>query len=138
MPLEDSNFKKFLIALRKTIAISYILFLKITKSFKKNSALKKFIKKIKKSCIKTNNLLHLPLLLILTFFFKEMATGKIKWFNPKKGYGFIEQDDSDKDMFIHITALQKANISGLNEGDKIEYDVEEENGKASAVNIKQI
>jgi len=65
-------------------------------------------------------------------------TGKIKWFNPKKGYGFIDQDDDDKDMFIHITALQQANISGLNEGDKISYDVEEENGKASAVNIKQI
>jgi len=66
------------------------------------------------------------------------STGKIKWFNPKKGYGFVDQDDDDKDMFIHITALQKANISGLNEGDKISYDVEEENGKASAVNIKQI
>ena len=65
-------------------------------------------------------------------------TGKIKWFNPKKGYGFVDQDDDDKDMFIHITALQQANISGLNEGDKISYDVEEENGKASAVNIKQL
>lgn len=65
-------------------------------------------------------------------------TGKIKWFNPKKGYGFIDQDDDDKDMFIHITALQKANISGLNEGDKISFDVEDENGKASAVNVKQI
>ena len=65
-------------------------------------------------------------------------TGKIKWFNPKTGYGFIDQDDDDKDMFIHITALQKANISGLNEGDKISFDVEDENGKASAVNIKQI
>ena len=65
-------------------------------------------------------------------------TGKIKWFNPKKGYGFIDQDDDDKDMFIHITALQKANISGLNEGDKISYDVEEENGKQSATNLKQI
>ena len=65
-------------------------------------------------------------------------TGKIKWFNPKKGYGFVDQDDDEKDMFIHITALQKANISVLNEGDKISYDVEEENGRASAVNIKQI
>ena len=65
-------------------------------------------------------------------------TGKIKWFNPKKGYGFIDQDGDDKDMFIHITALQQANISGLNEGDKVSYDVEEENGKASAVNIKQV
>ena len=65
-------------------------------------------------------------------------TGKVKWFNPKKGYGFVDQDDDEKDMFLHITALQKANISVLNEGDKISYDVEEENGKASAVNIKQI
>ncbi len=68
-----------------------------------------------------------------------MPSGKIKWFNPKKGYGFISQDDTpDKDMFLHITALQKANISVLNEGDKISYDVEEENGRKSAVNIKQI
>ncbi|MCH2540662.1 MAG: cold shock domain-containing protein [Alphaproteobacteria bacterium] len=65
-------------------------------------------------------------------------TGKVKWFNPKKGYGFVDQDDDEKDMFLHITALQKANISVLNEGDKISYDVEEENGRQSAVNIKQI
>ena len=65
-------------------------------------------------------------------------TGKVKWFNPKKGYGFVDQDDDEKDMFLHITALQKANISVLNEGDKISYYVEEENGRQSAVNIKQI
>ena len=65
-------------------------------------------------------------------------TGKVKWFNPKKGYGFVDQDDDDKDIFLHITALQKANISVLNEGDKISYDVEEENGKQSATNLKQI
>ena len=65
-------------------------------------------------------------------------TGKVKWFNPKKGYGFVDQDDDEKDMFLHITALQKANISVLDEGDKISYDVEEENGRQSAVNIKQI
>ena len=65
-------------------------------------------------------------------------TGKVKWFNPKKGYGFVDQDDDEKDMFLHITALQKANISVLNEGDKISYDVEEENGRESAVNLKQI
>ena len=65
-------------------------------------------------------------------------TGKVKWFNPKKGYGFVDQDDDEKDMFLHITALQKANISVLNEGDKISYDVEEENGRQSAVNINQI
>ena len=65
-------------------------------------------------------------------------TGKVKWFNPDKGYGFAVQDDDEKDMFLHITALQKANISILNEGDKISYDVEDENGKQSATNIKQI
>ena len=65
-------------------------------------------------------------------------TGKVKWFNPKKGYGFIDQDDDEKDMFLHITALQKANISVLNEGDKILYYIEDENGRQSAVNIKQI
>jgi len=65
-------------------------------------------------------------------------TGKVKWFNPKKGYGFVDQDDDEKDMFLHITALQKANISVLNEGDKISYDVEEENGRESATNLKQI
>ena len=65
-------------------------------------------------------------------------TGKVKWFDPKKGYGFIDQDDDEKDIFLHITALQKANISVLNEGDKISYDVEDENGRQSAVNIKQI
>ena len=67
-----------------------------------------------------------------------MATGKIKWFNPKKGYGFIDVDGEEKDMFLHITALQAANISGLNEGDKVEFEVEEQNGKSSAVNIKQL
>ena len=65
-------------------------------------------------------------------------TGKVKWFNPKKGYGFVDQDDDEKDMFLHITALQKADISVLNEGDKISYDVEDEDGRQSAVNIKQI
>ena len=65
-------------------------------------------------------------------------TGKVKWFNPKKGYGFVDQDDDEKDMFLHITALQKANISVLNEGDKVSYDVEEENGRESATNLKQI
>ena len=65
-------------------------------------------------------------------------TGKVKWFNPKKGYGFVDQDDDEKDMFLHITALQKANISVLNEGDKISYDVEDENGRQSATNIKQV
>ena len=65
--------------------------------------------------------------------------GIVKWFNPQKGYGFIQQDDDpENDMFVHVSSLQKANISVLNEGDKVSYEVEEENGRKSAINIKQI
>ena len=67
-----------------------------------------------------------------------MPTGKIKWFNPKKGYGFIDVDGEEKDKFLHITALEAANNSALNEGDKVEFEDEEQNGKSSAVNIKQL
>ena len=65
-----------------------------------------------------------------------MANGKIKWFNPKKGYGFIEPDDGDKDVFIHISALEKAGIKFLNENQKISYEVNQTKGKLSAGNIK--
>ena len=65
-----------------------------------------------------------------------MANGKIKWFNPKKGYGFIEPEDGDKDVFIHISALEKAGIKFLNENQKISYEVNHSKGKLSAGNIK--
>jgi len=66
-----------------------------------------------------------------------MPTGIIKWFNPKKGYGFVTPEDGSKDAFVHITAVQGAGLDTLNEGDKIEYElVEGQNGKASADNIK--
>ena len=65
-----------------------------------------------------------------------MANGKIKWFNPKKGYGFIEPEDGDKDVFIHISALEKAGIKFLNENQKISYEVNQSKGKLSAGNIK--
>ena len=65
-----------------------------------------------------------------------MANGKIKWFNPKKGYGFIEPEDGDKDVFIHISALEKAGIKFINENQKISYEVNQVKGKLSAGNIK--
>ena len=59
-----------------------------------------------------------------------MPTGIIKWFNPKKGYGFVTPEDGSKDAFVHITAVQGAGLDTLNEGDKIEYElVEGQNGK---------
>ena len=65
-----------------------------------------------------------------------MATGKVKWFNSSKGYGFIESDDGGNDVFIHISALQEKGIHNLEEGQKISYDTEDNRGKTSATNIE--
>ena len=65
-----------------------------------------------------------------------MHTGKVKWFNPQKGYGFISPDDGKKDIFVHISALEKSGINSLNENDKVSYDEARNNGKISAANIK--
>lgn len=68
-----------------------------------------------------------------------MATGTVKWFNPSKGFGFIQPEDSGKDVFIHISALERAGISSLNEGQKIEYElVSGRDGKTSADNVKLV
>jgi len=67
-----------------------------------------------------------------------MTQGKIKWFDPKKGYGFIIPDDGSKDTFLHISALQKAGIDTLDEGEAITYNLAEERGKQSAVDIQKI
>ncbi|MBL4805190.1 MAG: cold-shock protein [Alphaproteobacteria bacterium] len=66
-----------------------------------------------------------------------MATGTVKWFNPTKGFGFIEPEEGGKDVFVHISAVEKAGLSGLNEGEKIEYEVQSERGKESAHNLKK-
>jgi CspA family cold shock protein len=66
----------------------------------------------------------------------SMAKGTVKWFNPTKGYGFIAPDTGGKDVFVHISAVQKAGLRTLNEGQKLGFEVEQQqNGRAAAVNL---
>jgi len=65
-----------------------------------------------------------------------MATGTVKWFNTPQGYGFIMPQDGGKDVFVHITAVQAAGLRGLNEGQKVSYEVTMERGKAAATDLK--
>ena len=67
-----------------------------------------------------------------------MAQGKIKWFDPKKGYGFITPDDGSKDAFLHISALETAGINQLEVGQAVSYELAEQRGKQSATEIKTI
>jgi cold shock protein len=67
-----------------------------------------------------------------------MAIGTVKWFNATKGFGFIVPQDGGKDVFVHITAVQKAGLQGLNENQKVSYDVVTERGKAAAANLKPL
>ena len=68
-----------------------------------------------------------------------MSQGTGKWFNSQKGFGFIQPDDSSKDVFVHISAVERAGLSGLNEGQKLTYDLEQgQQGKTSAINLKSV
>ena len=67
-----------------------------------------------------------------------MAVGTVKWFNATKGFGFITPEDGGKDVFVHITAVHKAGLNGLNDGQKVTYDVGMERGKAAAMNLKPV
>jgi cold shock protein len=67
-----------------------------------------------------------------------MPKGTVKWFNPTKGYGFIAPDTGGKDVFVHISAVQKAGFRSLSEGQKVDFEVEQQqNGRTAAVNLSQ-
>jgi len=65
-----------------------------------------------------------------------MARGTVKWFNSQKGYGFIQPESGGKDMFVHISAVEKAGLSSLNEGQVVEYEEVADKGKTSAQNLR--
>lgn len=67
-----------------------------------------------------------------------MPKGKIKWFNPGKGYGFIENDDGGKDVFVHVNALEASGIDNLVEGEAVSFEIGENRGKNTAIDIKKI
>ena len=68
---------------------------------------------------------------------QQMPSGKIKWFNSKKGYGFIKDDETQKDIFLHVSALEESKLRVLKEEQKISYDIKEEKDKLQAINIKK-
>jgi CspA family cold shock protein len=65
-----------------------------------------------------------------------MASGTVKWFNAQKGFGFIQPDEGPKDVFLHITALERAGIPRVNDGQRVSYDLQSDRGKTSAGNVK--
>ncbi len=67
-----------------------------------------------------------------------MATGIVKWFNSTKGYGFIAPDDGGADVFVHISAVEKAGLRGLNEGQKLSYEIATNRGKEAAANLQVV
>ena len=69
-----------------------------------------------------------------------MPIGTVKWFNAQKGYGFIQPETGDKDVFVHISALERSGLASLNEGQKVKYDVERDqrSGKMSATNLQAV
>ena len=69
-----------------------------------------------------------------------MNTGTVKWFNDQKGYGFIQPDNGGKDVFVHVTAVERSGLRGLAEGEKISYELQtdQRSGKTSAVDLKAV
>ena len=65
-----------------------------------------------------------------------MTTGTVKWFNPAKGYGFIQPQGGGKDVFVHISAVERAGLSSLNEGQAVEFELVSDRGKTSAANLR--
>ena len=66
-----------------------------------------------------------------------MPLGKVKWFNAQKGYGFITDNKSEKDVFLHVSALEKSKLRVLRENQKIQFEIKEEKGKLKAINLKR-
>jgi CspA family cold shock protein len=66
----------------------------------------------------------------------KMAIGKVKWFDARKGFGFIQPEAGGKDVFVHISAVERAGMDGLAEGQRISYEIAEQRGKAAATNLK--
>ena len=67
-----------------------------------------------------------------------MPTGKVKWFNSKKGYGFITEDETEKDIFLHVSALEESKLKILKEEQKLEFEIKEENNKLQAIDLKKV
>ncbi len=67
-----------------------------------------------------------------------MPTGKVKWFNSKKGYGFIKEDETEKDIFLHVSALEESKLKNLKEEQQLEFEIKTENNKLQATNLKKI
>ncbi len=65
-----------------------------------------------------------------------MATGTVKWFNPSKGFGFIQPENGSRDVFVHISAVERSGLATLSEGQRVSYDIVEERGKQAAANLK--
>ena len=66
-----------------------------------------------------------------------MPTGKVKWFNSKKGYGFITEDETEKDIFLHVSALEESKLKILKEEQQLEFEIKEENNKLQAINLRK-
>ena len=67
-----------------------------------------------------------------------MPTGKVKWFNSKKGYGFITEDKTEKDIFLHVSALEESKLKTLKEEQKLNFEIKKENNKLQAINVKKV
>lgn len=67
-----------------------------------------------------------------------MSTGTVKWFNTTKGFGFIQPEDGGKDVFVHISAVERAGLRSLNEGQRVEFELQDERGRTAAVNLKPL
>ena len=67
-----------------------------------------------------------------------MNTGTVKFYNGQKGFGFIQPDDGGKDIFVHVSAVEKAGLRGLNEGQKVAYELQAERGRTAAVNLRAL